>query len=77
MATREPGVAQNFLDHSTASRLADVWSLLHQVPQQVVTTIITAMPHDGSEARAYSAGAPDYATRANAIQIIGNAAGYP
>jgi hypothetical protein len=70
-------LAQNFLNHSAVSSLADVWTLLNQVPQRVVNTIMAAMPLAAAETRAYSAGAPNYQRRADAIQIIGNASGYP
>jgi hypothetical protein len=71
------GVAKNFLNHSAAGSLADVWGLLHQVPGQVVHTIIAAMPHHDAETRAYTAGAVNYSVRASAIRIIGSAGGYP
>jgi hypothetical protein len=70
-------LAQNFLNHSSANSLADVWVLLNQVPGRVTNTIVAAMPLVPRETRAYAAGAANYRLRANAIRTIGNASGYP
>jgi hypothetical protein len=69
-------LAQNWLNLQAAASVAEVHTLLAQVPARVIATRSAAMTYPGREERAYGDGAPLYLARANAIKTKGDASGY-
>jgi len=69
-------LAQNWLNTQTAATVADVNTLIGQVPARVIATRSAAMTFPGRENRAYGDGAPSYLARATAIKTKGDANGY-
>jgi hypothetical protein len=69
-------LAQNWLNIQTAASVADVNTLIGQIPARVIATRSAAMTHPGRENRAYGDGAPSYLARATAIKTKGDAGGY-
>jgi hypothetical protein len=69
-------LAQNWLNTQVAASVAQVNTLLGQVPARVAATVSAAMAYPGRENRAYGDGAPLYLARANAIKTKGDAGGY-
>jgi hypothetical protein len=69
-------LAQTWLNGQTALSVADVNTLLGEVPARVIATRSAAMTHPGREERAYGDGAPLYLARANAIKTKGDTGGY-
>jgi hypothetical protein len=68
--------AQTWLNGQTAGSVADVNTLLGQVPARVAATVSTAMAYPGREERSYGNGAPLYRARVNAIRGRGSGGGY-
>jgi hypothetical protein len=75
-ATTAVTSAQTWLSGQSANNVADVQTLLTQVPAKLQASS-EASANPGKEARPYSAGAPAYLARANAITTKGNAGKYP
>lgn len=69
--------AQTWLNTQSAASAAEVNTLLGQVPGKVVAASQAAMTFPEKEERAYTAGAPAYQARADAIKAKGDASGYP
>jgi len=69
-------LAQNWLNGQPAASVAQVHTLLGQVPGRVAATVSAAMAYPGREIRAYGDGAPLYQARATAIKTKGDARGY-
>jgi hypothetical protein len=69
--------AQTWLGTQTASSVADVNTLLGEVPGRVLTVVYAGMPETPREERAYNDGAASYTARANAIKTRGDANKYP
>jgi hypothetical protein len=69
--------SQTWLNSQSAGNVAAVQALLAQVPARVESSTQVAMAAPAREERAYSAGAPAYLARANAIKAKGDANGYP
>ena len=67
--------AVNWLKTKTASSVADVTTLVNQIPDRVVQTLAAGMGEPG-EVRAYGSGAAAYTTRAEAIDKRGKANEY-
>lgn len=70
-------LAQNWLNSQSAASVADVNTLVGQVPARVIAVRRAAMTYPGREQRAYRDGAPLYTARANAIKTKGDGGGYP
>ena len=64
--------AQTWLAGQTASSVADVNTLLGQIPGRVLTVVYAGMPETPREERAYSDGAASYTARAQAIKKRGD-----
>ena len=69
-------VAQNWLNRQTAQSLDDVGKLIQPAIDMVTATVRMKMAYPAREERAYNAGAPAYASRAQAIKRKGDAKGY-
>ena len=67
--------AVNWLKTKTASSVADVTTLVNQIPDRVVQTLAAGMGEPG-EVRAYGDGAAAYTTRSEAIDKRGKAGEY-
>jgi hypothetical protein len=68
---------QAWLNTQTAGSVADVQSLLNQVPGRVIASSQAAMPFPAKEERAYGDGVPLYKARADSIKTKGAAGTYP
>ena len=67
---------RDWLNRQTAGSFNDVEVLLGRVSQMVAARILAAMAPPAVEQRAYDDGAADYAARARAIKVKGDARGY-
>jgi hypothetical protein len=68
--------AQNWMSRQTAQSYDDVRDLFAPAIQKVASFVTGKMAPPAVERRAYSAGAADYKTRADAIKAKGDAGGY-
>lgn len=68
--------AQTWLGTKTASSVADVNTLLGEIPGRVLTVVYAGMPETPREERAYSDGAASYTARAQAIKKRGDEGKY-
>lgn len=66
-----------WLNSQTADSAGGVKSLLRQIPNKVMSTVIANMAAPASEERAYGDGAPSYTALANSIKAKGDAKEYP
>jgi hypothetical protein len=66
-----------WLNGQTAASVADVNTLLGQVPGRAFSAMMAGMAAPGREIRAYGDGAPSYTARANSISTKGAAGQYP
>jgi hypothetical protein len=69
--------SQAWLNTQSAGSVADVQSLLNQVPGRVIAASQAAMPFPAKEERAYGDGASLYKGRADSIKAKGDAGSYP
>ena len=66
-----------WLNSQTADSAGGVKSLLKQIPNKVMSTVIANMKPPATEERAYGDGAPSYTALANSIKAKGDAKEYP
>jgi hypothetical protein len=66
-----------WLNSQTADSAGGVKSLLRQIPNKVMSTVIANMAAPASEERAYGDGAPSYTALATSIKAKGDAKEYP
>jgi hypothetical protein len=70
-------VAAKWLSKQTAGSVADVNTLLGEIPNRFAAALLAALSTEDGEKHAYGDGAPSYKRRAKAIKKRGDAGKYP
>jgi hypothetical protein len=70
-------VTSKWLSKQTAASVADVTTLLGEIPDRFAAALLAALSTEAGEKHAYGDGAPSYKRRAKAIKKRGDAGKYP
>jgi hypothetical protein len=70
-------VTAKWLSKQTAASVADVTTLLGEIPDRFAAALLAALSTEDGEKHAYGDGAPSYKRRAKAIKKRGDAGKYP
>jgi hypothetical protein len=70
-------VTSRWLSRQTAASVADVTTLLGEIPDRFAAALLAALSTEAGEEHAYGDGAPSYKRRAKAIKKRGDAGKYP
>jgi len=70
-------VTTKWLGTQTAASVADVTTLLGEIPNRFAAALLAALSTEDGEKHAYGDGAPSYKARAKAVKKRGDAGKYP